>query len=170
MIDNNGYLADFIWGNQDDEPRVDAISSAAPVIPKPSSITKNTKNTSLDKVADTVVQNNIKSSKRYVSTGTLTLGKYIKTNRSGILIKKISSKAGLYSLYDIGKTVYENYREYPNTWKGRSAIDIVIFGAGIIVGGAIGGEALVAGVAAGVFIGIGSDLLGDAIKKHLYKD
>lgn len=61
MIDSNGYLADFIWGNHEinNNPKIDAITSAAPVIPKPNPIIKNTKNTSLDKIIDDVAQKNI---------------------------------------------------------------------------------------------------------------
>lgn len=64
MIDPNGYLADFIWENHEinNNPKVDAITSAAPVIPKTVDL-NDTANTIIDKA----IKDKLKKAPRQMS-------------------------------------------------------------------------------------------------------
>ncbi|WP_411681920.1 RHS repeat-associated core domain-containing protein [Clostridium thailandense] len=184
MVDPNGYLADFIWGNQEyDEPHVDVITSAAPVIPSgfnaKDSAAKASVSDRLDKAGEVFGSKVIKKSKKSISYGTWEIERYVSKPR---LIGKVTlgalGKAGTIAFTT--KDLIGDFRDKRYFSAGVDATSALVgayAGAQIIAGAGIAAASLgLIGVPAIVFIGTASlvgsvllDYVGQVVKDDHYR-
>lgn len=181
MVDPNGYLAEFIWENKYTE--VDAITSAAPVIPKPNPITKNTDSINsvtninqkhvTDLAKGTVggigdeglkkLANKLPSHiPYYANIAAVRSRRYLVIPIESVKHIKGTTAIGVIGLGMTTKSVWNNYHSGYSFGEatGRTSIDVGVAIFSIVAGGYTGG---VGGIVAGTLLSGAGDIIKNSI-------